>query len=116
MHGIIEDLAAEKGVPNTLQIKLGIAEGESLYAIRYSSEEDSKTLYHSASISALRELIPLEHRDKVDEYGTDAISVVSEPFHSLEGGWHPVPESTFLSVRGGEFSLRDFAPITGTRA
>ena len=116
MVGFIEDLASSKGVMHPLQMTLGIADGESLYAVRYSSEGDSRTLYHSASVSALRQLVPLEHRNKVDEYGEEAISVVSEPFHSLEGGWHPVPESTFLSVRGGQVSLRGFMPITGNRA
>lgn len=112
MVGFIEDLAAAKGVAYPLQMTLGIADGESLYAVRYSSEHDSRTLYHSASVAALRELIPAEHQHKVDAFGANAISVVSEPFHSLEGGWHPVPESTFLSVRQGEVGLREFVPIS----
>ena len=112
MVGFIEDLAAAKGVQDPLQMTLGIADGESLHAVRYSSERDSRTLYYSASVATLRDLVPDELRERVDAYGEDAISVVSEPFHSLEGGWHPVPESTFLSVRHGEVSLREFAPIS----
>lgn len=110
MVGFVEDLAAEKGVKNALQMTLGIADGESLYAFRYSSERDSRTLFYSASVATLRELVPAELRESVDAFGEHAISVVSEPFHSLEGGWHPVPESTFLSVRQGEISLREFSP------
>ncbi len=112
MVGFIEDLAAKKGVAHPLQMTLGIADGESLYAVRYSSERDSRTLFYSASVAALRELVPTEHRHKVDAFGANAISVVSEPFHSLEGGWHPVPESTFLTVRQGEVRLREFSPIS----
>ncbi len=112
MAGFIENLAAEKGVSDPLQMTLGISDGDSLFAVRYSSERDSRTLYYSASIAALRELIPAEQQDAVDAFGPDAISVVSEPLHSLEGAWHPVPESTFLTVRQGEVSLREFAPIS----
>ena len=112
MVGYIEDLAAANGVKNPLQMTLGIADGDSLYAVRYSSEQESRTLYYSASVAALRELIPAEHRHRIDEFGDNAISVVSEPFHGLEGGWHPVPESTFLSVRQGEVRLREFSPIS----
>lgn len=112
MVGFIEDIGESNGVAHPLQMTLGIADGETLYAIRYSSERDSRTLYYSASTAAIRELLPAEHRDKVDAYGAHAISVVSEPFHSLEEAWHAVPESTFLSVRQGEVSLREFERIT----
>ena len=112
MVGFIEDIGESNGVAHPLQMTLGIADGETLYATRYSSERDSRTLYYSASTTAIRELLPAEHRDRVDAYGPDAISVVSEPFHSLEEAWHAVPESTFLSVRQGEVSLREFERIT----
>ncbi len=95
-----------------MQMTLGIADGESLYAVRYSSERESRTLYYSASTAAIRELLPAEHRDKVDPYGAQAMSVVSEPFYDLEGGWHTVPESTFLCVRRGQVELREFEPIS----
>ncbi len=112
MVGFIENLAAANGVAKPMQMTLGIADGESLYAVRYSSERESRTLYYSASTAAIRELLPAEHRDKVDPYGAQAMSVVSEPFYDLEGGWHAVPESTFLTVRQGEVSLREFEPIS----
>lgn len=111
MVGFIEGLAKGRGVKNPLQMTLGIADGNSLYAVRYSSEQDSRTLFYSASVAALRKLLPVEHRDKVDAYGPDAISVVSEPFYALEGGWHAVPESTFLTIRQGEVSLQEFSPV-----
>ncbi len=112
MVGYIEDLAAAKGVSHPLQMTLGIADGKNLYAVRYSSERDSRTLFLSASVAAIRELLPEEHRDTVDAYGANAISVVSEPLYNLEGAWNPVPESTFICIRQGEVSTRDFVPIS----
>ncbi len=112
MVGYIESLAAANGVTNPLQMTLGIADGESLYAVRYSSERESRTLYYSASIAALQELVPAEHHGEMDAFGANAISIVSEPFYTLEGAWHPVPESTFLTARLGEVSMREFEPIT----
>ncbi len=110
MVGFIEQLAISKGIAKPVQMTLGMADGDTLYAVRYSSERDSRTLYYSASVAALRELVAPEHHGEIDAFGPDAISIVSEPFHSLEGAWHPVPESTFLTVRQGEVSLREFVP------
>ncbi len=112
MVGFIEDLGRSKGVSQPLQMTLGIADGARLYAVRYSSEGRSRTLHYSASVASIRELLPAEHRARVDAFGEHAVSVVSEPFYDLEGGWRDVPESTFLCVSDGEVSLREFVPLS----
>ena len=111
MVGFIEDLGARYGVAHPMQMTLGIADGESLYAVRYSSERDSRTLFYSASIAAIRKLIAPEYRDQVDVFGENAIAVVSEPLHDFKGAWHRVPEATFLTVKDGKVDLQEFAPI-----
>jgi glutamine amidotransferase len=42
--GFIEQLAEQKVVENAIQMTLGIADGERLYAVRYSTERNSRTL------------------------------------------------------------------------
>ncbi len=114
MVGFIEDLAVRNGVIHPLQMTLGIADGKTLFAVRYSSERASKSLFYSASVATIRELIPVDQRHNVDAFGECAVSVVSEPLHGLEGGWIEVPESTFLSIGpDGTPALQEFQPTHG---
>ena len=58
MVGFIERLGVEKDIENPIQMSLGICDGQSLYAFRYSTEGQSRSLFHSIEIKALRELAP----------------------------------------------------------
>ena len=112
MAGFVEETAAKKGIENPLQMTLAISDGKRLFAVRYSTEKQSRTLFYSASVSALRQLVPQEVEPELEVYGEQAMSVVSEPFHSLEGGWHAVAESTFLTVENGMVEQRSFVPTS----
>ncbi len=94
-----------------MAMTLGISDGTRVYAFRYSSERDSRTLYFSESVAALRDVIPDEYRDRLDKYTEDARVVVSEPFHDLPNAWIPVPESSMLTLDAGRIEQRDFAPL-----
>ena len=111
MAGFVESLGREKGIEHPLQMTLGISDGTRVYAFRYSSERDSRTLYFSESVAALREVIPDEYRDRLDKYTEDARAVVSEPFHDLPNAWIPVPEASMLTLDAGRIEQRDFAPL-----
>ena len=106
MAGFVEQVAEEHGVENPLQMTLGISDGESLYAVRYSSEGKSRTLFHSASRDATMDIAPDAGR-----FSKDARAIVSEPLTDLEEEWVPVPESSFLTIRKGVVSCEPFAPI-----
>ena len=106
--GYVESKAGEHGVENPVQMTVGIADGERLWAIRYSSEHDSRTLFVSADLDAVRRLHPdnerlqrLSERDRV---------VVSEPLSDLSGAWLEVPESTGLVVADGVVEQQPFQP------
>jgi glutamine amidotransferase len=107
MAGFVEQLAERHGVENALQMTLGISDGESLYAVRYSSEGISRSLFHSASRDATMEIAP-----GVGRFSRDARAIVSEPLSHLAEDWIPVPESSFLTITKGEVSCEAFAPIT----
>ncbi len=106
--GFIEQLADQKGVENPIQMTLGIADGKRLYAVRYSTERNSRTLYHSESIQTILDLYPLE--DETFPFPDDARAVVSEPLDSFEGIWKPIEESTAIIVEAGEVSYHPFTP------
>ncbi|MCH9694416.1 MAG: class II glutamine amidotransferase [Gammaproteobacteria bacterium] len=111
MTGLVEALGRKNGTDHPLQMTLGITDGDNIYAVRYSSERNSRTLYYSESVAALRSLIPDEYRDRLDKYSDDACTVVSEPFHSLPNAWIPVPEASFITVSSGRVTVKEFESI-----
>lgn len=111
MAGMVEAAGRRRGIEHPLQMTLGIADGKRLYAVRYSSEHESRTLYHSKTISALRELLPAEFHARVSKFSSDACAIVSEPLIGLADLWCEIPESTFVTVADGETSYRHFEPV-----
>ena len=106
MAGLVEQLAEKHGVENALQMTLGISDGESLYAVRYSTEGNSRSLFHSASRDATSEIAP-----DVGRFAKGARAIVSEPLSNLEADWVPVPEASFVKITGGDITCEPFAPI-----
>ncbi len=106
MAGLIEHIAESRGVENALQMTLGISDGDSLYAVRYSTEGRSRSLFHSASRDATMEIAPDAGR-----FSSDARAIVSEPLNDLEADWVAVPEASFLTITKGKVSCESFAPI-----
>jgi glutamine amidotransferase len=106
MAGLVEYTAELRGVENALQMTLGISDGESLYAVRYSTVGDSRSLFHSASRDATMEIAPDAGR-----FSRNARAIVSEPLSDLETEWIPVPEASFLTITRGEISCEPFAPV-----
>ena len=106
MVGFVESVGQKNGIGHPMQMTLGISDGRSLYACRYSTERQSRTLYHSASIDAVREIAP-----RAGRFTPDSRAIVSEPLSDLEEAWIPVPESSLVTVSAGEVVVADFAPI-----
>jgi glutamine amidotransferase len=77
--------------------------------VRYASNGDARTLYHSADAESIRHLHP--ENERFQRLSEDDRLVVSEPFSDLPGVWAPVPQATGLTVRrGGVLEQRPFAP------
>ena len=106
MAGLVEHIAESHGIENALQMTLGISDGKSLYAVRYSTESNSRSLYYSASRDATMEIAPDAGR-----FSRDARAIVSEPLNDLEAEWIAVPEASFLTIDSGKISCEPFAPI-----
>jgi len=104
MAGFVESAGREAGVDSPLMMTLGISDGTRLYAARYSSERDSRTLFYSKDMSALKNLHP-----GVDTFSDDARAIVSEPLSEMES-WVPIEESTWVVIEEGDVVTRPFAP------
>jgi predicted glutamine amidotransferase len=108
MVGLVEDVGRAHGIEHPMQMTIATSDGSSLWAFRYSSEGDSRSLFFSTRMDTLQALYPdaVELRDLSDETRL----VVSEPLGDLPGVWNKVPESHVGIVRPGEDELVPFAP------
>jgi glutamine amidotransferase len=104
--GFVEGVAQSHGVPTAVQMTVGLADGKRLYAVRYSSEGDTRTLFHSKSVDAIREINP----DLAQRLPAEARAIVSEPIGDLDIYWEEIPESTAVLLEAGEVDHRPFTP------
>ena len=105
MAHLVERLGRVHGIEAALTMTLGISDGSKLYAIRYASDGNPRTLFHSKEMRALKELSP-----QVDSFSDDTRAVVSEPFGKLSEAWCEIQPSTAITIDDGELETRDFSP------
>jgi predicted glutamine amidotransferase len=108
MVGFVEKTGREHAIEHPVQMTVATTDGRCIWAFRYSSEGDSRSLYFSTRIDTLRALYP----DLVELglLSDDARVIVSEPLGDLPGAWNEVPESHVGMVQPGDDELRPFAP------
>jgi predicted glutamine amidotransferase len=111
MAGFVEDVGAAHGIEHPLQMSVAATDGSRIYAARYSSELDSRSLFFSTRMDALKERYPDE--PLIQGLSDECRAVVSEPLGDVAGAWNEVPESTIGIVQPGQDELRPFTPQHG---
>jgi predicted glutamine amidotransferase len=106
--GFVEQVADRNGIANAVQASIGVSDGEDLWAVRYSTERASRTLFTSTDARTLR-VICAAHPEVQNLCDQDHL-IVSEPINPLPGGWHEVPESSVVLIRDGESHSLAFHP------
>jgi glutamine amidotransferase len=106
MAGFIEKVGRDHGVPESLWMTLGVSDGKTLYGVRYASDNEAPTLYHSADIKDVYEINPAIQ----GKFGGSARAIVSEPSGIYSEMWAPVPQSTLLIVKEGNLETKPFRP------
>jgi predicted glutamine amidotransferase len=108
MVGLVEEVGHAHGVEQPMQMTIATTDGRTIWAFRYSSEGDSRSLFFSTRVDTLKALYP----DAVELEGLsdETRVVVSEPLGDLPGVWNEVPESHVGIVRPGAGELLPFAP------
>ena len=108
MVGLVEKTGRACGIEHPIQMTIATSDGESVWAFRYSSEGDSRSLYFSTRMDALRATYP--ESEELAALSDETRVVVSEPLGDLAGAWNEVPESHVGIVQPGVDELRPFAP------
>jgi glutamine amidotransferase len=92
----VESVGRDLGVEHPLQMTVVTTDGVTVWAFRYSSERQSRTLFCSQEVDALRRLHP--EIQVLREVSEQTRIVVSEPLSDLPGAWVEVPESHYLVI------------------
>jgi len=106
--GFVENVAERHGVGNAVQATIATSNGHSVWAFRYSTQHETRTLYYSTDITQLRKLHP--EVAELQRLGAETRLIVSEPLRDLPGAWQKVPESTCGIIQPGEDVIRPFQP------
>jgi glutamine amidotransferase len=107
--GLIEEVGRKHGIEQPIQMTVATTNGESIWAFRYSSERDSRSLFFSTDVATVRALYPdLPALQKLSD--DESRLIVSEPLRDLPGVWNEVPESSYGVVQPGQDEIHDFKP------
>ena len=77
MAGFVEQMARDNGVAQSLWMTLGFTDGNAIYAVRYASDGDAPTLFHTDDTEHLYRLNKMparcvfRRRNAVDRLGAD---------------------------------------------
>jgi predicted glutamine amidotransferase len=80
-----------------------------VWAFRYSSEGESRSLYFTTRMDSIKALYP--ESEELAQLSDETRVIVSEPLGDLPGVWNEVPESHVGIVQPGEDELRPFTPL-----
>jgi predicted glutamine amidotransferase len=106
--GFIEQTGHKHGIEFPIQMTVATTDGRTIWAFRYSSEGNSRSLYYSTGMDALRAHYP--DSEELAGLSDETRAVVSEPLGDLAGAWNEVPESHVGIVQPGIDELRPFTP------
>jgi glutamine amidotransferase len=106
--GLIEKTGRTHGIEHPIQMTVATTDGQTVWAFRYSSEGDSRSLYFSTRMDALKALYP--ESEELAGLSDETRVVVSEPLGDLPGAWNEVPESQVGIIQPGVDELRPFTP------
>jgi glutamine amidotransferase len=106
MAGFVEKAGHNCGIAQCLWMTLGVSDGKRIYVVRYASDGDAPTLYHSRDSEDLHRLDPgLRGRISLETR-----VIVSEPLGDTADDWVQIPENTAMIVQKGEAQYRPFHP------
>lgn len=104
MIGAVEETREKAGIREPVRFTCAMTNGNNIYALRYSSDSRSKTMYVNRDRAGMEELMGEGAPPQ------PAHIVLSEPLDELQERWEEVPESSFVTVCGGDMEIEKFSP------
>jgi glutamine amidotransferase len=108
MVGFVEEAGHRHDVEHPIQMTVATTDGRNVWAFRYSSEGDSRSLYFTTRMDELKQLYP--NLLELDAISDETRVIVSEPLGDLPGVWNEAPESHVGIVQPGTDELHRFTP------
>jgi glutamine amidotransferase len=105
MMGHVERARNDAGIERPIFFSGCATDGKRLWTVRYSSNNESRTQYHSRHIHALRDI-----NGAYEALPDGAVIVLSEPLDEMSENWEEVPESSLLLAENGQVTVTPFAP------
>jgi predicted glutamine amidotransferase len=102
MVGAVERVMTERGVEQPLRVSAVVSDSVRLWAVRYSSDVASPTMYIGRSAGAL-------HVAGLEGASDGDILVLSEPLDDVGANWHAVDEGSLVAVEDGMVTAAPFA-------
>ncbi len=102
----VEQVGHDHGVEFPMQGTIAVTDGSTIWAFRYSSQGQSRTLFHSADVTVLRQMYP--DVERLHTFGRHAHVVVSEPLNDLPGAFIEVPESSAVILDESGYHYQPF--------
>lgn len=109
MVGVVEAAGHRYGVAHPLNMTVCALDGERLIAVRYSSEGQSRSLFHNTAVRHLRQLYPDDPR--VAALDDSAFMLLSEPLSDLPGVWEEVCEASAIIAGPSGVTRTEFVPV-----
>jgi predicted glutamine amidotransferase len=106
--GFIEATGRRHGVESPIQMTVATTDGESVWAFRYASKGEPRSLFYSTDVRTLRAQHP--EVALLSEVSDESRLVVSEPLGALVGAWNAVPPSSYGVIQAGADLLQPFTP------
>jgi glutamine amidotransferase len=107
MTGLIEQAGRKRGFAEVLWMTVAVSDGTSIYAVRYASDGDAPTLYHSRDMDDVYQVNPALR----SRLGPSTRIIVSEPIGVFAESWREVPQNSSIRVRKHEIEIQPFLPI-----
>ncbi len=106
--GLVEATGRAQAITFPWQGTLAVSDGSTIWAVRYSTQGRSRSLFHSVDVATLQHMYP--DVDRLRLFSPDAHLVVSEPTSELPGAFVEVPESSVAVLDASGHHHLEFRP------
>lgn len=110
MAGFIEQTGRVHDVAESLWMTVAVSDGKSLYAVRYASDGEAPSLFHSQDMDDVYRINP----NLKGVLGASTRVIVSEPVGEFAEMWQTVPQNSSVEVLEDRVKIRPFEPVLDT--